>query len=285
MKENPLTPDEIIATLKHSSLSTVLIEGRDDLDVFRKIEQRVGIMGINFLPCGGKNAILAVYERKKELKKKVMFFADKDLWLFTAIPKKYSGIFYTKGYCIENDLYEDGCELLLNLLDKSEVTKFDEIIQTLSNWFAFEIENMKPSENLFCDITILSTNIMDKNSTALKNTFLQERDYKEPKQELKDDIYVNYKIKLRGKFIFQAYEKIFQNRSKKSIKYDRKQLFDLCFTEAIRENQKETNINNLINEINSFFQDPIKEAKGSLKGLTSSKKYMQNKKAEKDLEL
>ena len=36
-KQTPLTPEILIATLKRSNLKTILIEGKDDLLIYKKI--------------------------------------------------------------------------------------------------------------------------------------------------------------------------------------------------------------------------------------------------------
>ena len=63
-KKNPLTPEIIISTLKHSSLNTVLIEGKDDLQVYNLMEKNIDNALISFLPCGGRNTLLKVLEEK-----------------------------------------------------------------------------------------------------------------------------------------------------------------------------------------------------------------------------
>lgn len=40
MRENPLTPEILLETLKRSSLKTVLVEGTDDMEVYRKDEKK-----------------------------------------------------------------------------------------------------------------------------------------------------------------------------------------------------------------------------------------------------
>jgi hypothetical protein len=104
-----LTIDDIVATLKRSSLPTVLVEGKEDIIIYRQIEQLFGATKINFLPCGGRNTLLKIFERRNEFSNiKTFFIADKDMWVFETPPIEYHEVLFTTGYCLENDLYIDG---------------------------------------------------------------------------------------------------------------------------------------------------------------------------------
>jgi hypothetical protein len=257
MRDNPLTPEIIVETLKRSNLKTVLVEGKDDIEIYKKIENKLGVRNVDFLPCGGRNTLLKVYERKDEINNiLLMFIADSDSWIFSNIPLEYKEIFFTKGYCLENDLFEDGKELILNILDLDEKRRFEQIIENVCEWFAFEIEQIDESSNTdspFCDISLLSTSIIKKNQNTLCNGFLISRNYSIPNAEFLTEIRNNYSLKLRGKFIYQIFEKIFQERSvAKAIKYHRRQLLDLCFIEGTKDTEKESNMNKMIAEIRNF---------------------------------
>ncbi len=137
-------PDEIIAYLNNTDLPTVLVEGKGDQFVYRELQDEIGLLEIDFLPCGGRTALLKIFERKEEFaNKKVIFIADKDLWVFTGIPDEYEEVFFTLGYSIENDLYKDGKEDLEMLLKKKETDKKDKMIKSVCDWFAFEVELWK----------------------------------------------------------------------------------------------------------------------------------------------
>lgn len=258
MRDNPLTSDIIIETLKRSSLKTILVEGTDDFEIYRKVERKIGLRNADFLPCDGKNTLIKVFEKIDDIdKSKIMFVADRDSWVFSHVPENYKEIYFTKGYCIENDLFEDGCELVFGLLDSNEVNVFQELVTNVSKWFAFEITliNGLASNNHFSDITLLSTNVMESNTNNFTNSFLSERNYFEPEASIIEDIQKNYMLKLRGKFIFQLLERIFQNRKeKKALKYHRRQLFDLCFVEGVRDKNKPSNMNRMIKEIEIFLK-------------------------------
>jgi hypothetical protein len=261
MRINPLTPDIIIATLQRTHIATVLIEGPEDSEIYGKIERKLGLRVIDFFPCGGKNTLLKVFERRNEIgqSKRIMFIADRDSWVFTRVPSEYEEIVYTQGYCIENDLFHDGHELIFNLFDQAELEKFERLILNVSSWFAFEIQKSDydlTCENNFSEVTLLSTQVIDRNSTDIQHSFLKARDYKDPDPELVSNIVSNYKLNLRGKFIFQILEKLFQERrGVRVLKYHKRQLFDLCFVEATRDETKDSNLNSIMREIARFFQN------------------------------
>lgn len=257
MRNNALTPDIIIKTLKRSDLPTVLVEGKDDFFIYRKFQNKIGARYVSFLPCGGRNTLLKVFDRKGELNnKKVMFIADKDMWVFSFIPEKYKDIIFTKGYSIENDLYEDGKSLIKNLFKDNENIRFKKILREVTLWFAFEVNKINSDERYnakFSDVTLLSTKIFNRELNKFTENFISRRGIENIQDETVKEINDNFIQKLRGKFIFQIIELLFQKREiKKDITYTKKQLFDLCYAEGIRDNNKETNMNNFINYLLKF---------------------------------
>lgn len=186
-----------------------------------------------------------------------MFIADKDAWVFSNVPEEYEEVFLTKGYCIENDLFYDGADFVLNLLEEGEKERFKEIIKNVTPWYAFEIKKLNGElmDSPFSDITLLSDKILNRANNALVDEFLASRDFATPCPKLCQEIEADYALKLRGKYIFQILELIFQERKeKKSLKYHRRQLFDICFVEGTRSNDKESNLNKVINEIKKFIE-------------------------------
>ncbi len=259
MAKNPATPDEIIDIIRKSALPTVLVEGKYDFTIYQKLQERIGLLEVNFMPCGSRSALLKVYERRHEFpNKKVIFIADKDLWVFTGVPAEYQEIFFTLGYSIENDLYHDGKERLAELLDQKEIEKRDKIIKSVCDWFAFEVElwkNNKAHDNEFSTVTILNESIMPEGSTDLTLPFLEKRNYTKPTQTIFDDLQTNYSLKLRGKYIFQMYDKIFKERKGKgAVRYQQKQLADICLRVGTVENKANTSMNRMMNHVKTSFQ-------------------------------
>ncbi len=257
MGENSLTPDIIIETLKRSSLPTILVEGKDDFIIYRKFQDKIGARYVSFLICGGRNTLLKIFDRKDEFSnKKVMFIADKDMWVFSLIPEKYKDIFFTKGYSIENDLYEDGKFFIQSLFDNSENVKFEKIVKEVIGWFAFEVNKIKSDENYdakFSDVTLLSTKIFHRNLNKFTEDFISKRGIENKQNKTVIEIENDFVRKLRGKFIFQVIVLIFQERTgRNKITYTKEQLFDLCYTEGMRDSNKKTNVNKFINQLLKF---------------------------------
>ena len=99
---NP-TVDELVTTLQRSQLPTVVVEGKDDMRIYRWIEERIGTIKANVYPVGNtENKLLRVYKRRNEYAHlPIAFVADRDMWLFSRIPSCYHGIIWTQGYSIE----------------------------------------------------------------------------------------------------------------------------------------------------------------------------------------
>lgn len=239
-KENPLTPDILIETLKRSSLKTVLIEGKDDLQIYRHIEEELDFLDIDFLPCNGRTNLLEVYKVKNQISTKLLFICDSDLWIFLHKPE-YIGddLISTQGYSIENELYQDGVEILNTLFSEDELTKKQQLISSICLWFAHEVSlvlNDNQYDCKFCDVSILNQEIIGRNHFKFNEDFLVARNFSNPDESLAVDILNNYQVKLRGKFIFQVLEKLFQERNKNLVKYRREQLFDLIYRNVSKSN-------------------------------------------------
>jgi len=241
---NSLTADIIIETLKRSNLNTVLIEGIDDVEVYRTLEDYLDNSDISFMECQGRNNLLKVFERRNEVNDNVLFICDSDLWVIIGKPDIYENdrLITTEGYSIENDIYSDGEEFLSKLFKSNELTKRDEIIKNICQWYSHEISLVIQNSSHDCqfsDVTILNTSTMKKYSAQFEETFLINRNYAIAEKELYDSIVNDFKKKLRGKFIFQMFEKIFQERQKKSVKYSRSQLFDMVLNFVLNDNNEE----------------------------------------------
>lgn len=228
MSKNILTPDIIVETLKRSSIDTVLIEGKDDKQIFDNIEKDIKDQIIDFFPCNGRNNLIEVYKRRSEIETKCLYFCDSDLWLF----KEYeietdNSLIKTKGYSIENDLFEDSKQFILALFDEEEFEMFKTLINNLSKWFAYQVHLYL--NNLPCDYatkSVLSPNFV-QNLDVITEDYLTF-DYSQIDNSIKEKIENYPHLYLRGKFIFQIFEFIFQQRDN-NIKYTKKQLFDLIY--------------------------------------------------------
>ena len=257
-KESPLTPEILIATLKRSNLKTVLIEGKDDLLIYKKIESELEDLDINILPCNGRTALLEVFKNKSDIDSELLFICDADLWVFDNKAPISDDLIVTEGYSIENELYQDGSTILNKLLSANEIISKNLMLSNICEWFAYEVEkylNCQTCDCKFSEVTILNTNVMARNSNNFTDNFINERMNSKASDNLIDDIKANYDVKLRGKYLFQIYEKLFQQRSKQAVKYRRDQLFDLIYNIVSSDNEPNKNINNRIKQISEFFNE------------------------------
>ena len=133
--------DEIVETLKRTSLPSIVVEGLDDIIVYRRIEERMSFIGADVLPALGRETLLQVFDRRSELPStaKVVFIADKDTWVHIGVPANYCDqmLILTDGYSIENDLYRDG--QLESLLLSAERQAFEKELENFVSWYAIAL--------------------------------------------------------------------------------------------------------------------------------------------------
>lgn len=136
-----LSIDEIIATLNHSSLPTALIEGDDDVVVYRVLEALRADTQLSVFPAGGRDKVLEVFLRRTELRhpERVVFVADRDLWVLSEAPEEYRSdrLVLTDGYSVENDVIRDG--RLLDLLTDAERGRFMAELSLVNRWYALAV--------------------------------------------------------------------------------------------------------------------------------------------------
>jgi hypothetical protein len=141
MKVQP-TVKEIIGLLKKTSLPTIVVEGSDDIIVYRRLEERLCHLGISVLPAGGRENVLSIFDRRHEIPAglKLAFIADQDIWVHTGVPLDYqhAQLVLTSGYSVENDVFQDG--RLLNLLTPRETSRFTTELKTFVEWYSLAID-------------------------------------------------------------------------------------------------------------------------------------------------
>ena len=219
-----LTMEEIVQTVRRSSIPTILCEGDQDLQVFRHIEDRLGSASVSFLPCGGRVTLLGVYERKNEFPgAKVVFVADKDMWLFTSVPRKYRGVIFSNGYGIENDLL--GGKFVENLLTRDEKKRFLQAIDNLCKWFACEVERFRRGEPYRVNISIYQ--ILADDAEHFHPNFVGVSNLNTPEKELADEILKEYGKKLRGKTLLQLFQR-YLSYSTRASKYSKNNIIEIC---------------------------------------------------------
>lgn len=183
MSQRQPTVNELVDTLHRSKLPTVVVEGRDDMQIFRWMEDLLEVDEIDVLGVGGRPNLFAVYDRKSEFAHlPVAFIADQDKELFTQLPSGYDEIIWTQGYSIENDLYAGADPSLENLMDPQEAAEHGQLLNTIIKWFAFEVEGFlagrTPEFNHHCN------EVVPQNQTEMDDGFRQHRGFRIPNSEL-----------------------------------------------------------------------------------------------------
>ncbi len=233
-----MTPDEIISTIKRTTIPTLCVEGTQDKEALRKLEELLGIPGL-ILICNGRANLFEVFKRSYEFKdKKVVFLADKDLYVFKRIPKEYNGIIFTFGYSLENDVLSS--KQAENLFTQSELKSFSEIVKTVSIYYWSECKkchNSNKKPNWLKSYTIYERH--------LKKTFTIE--HVDEKCIIWNKINSNPYKYLRGKNLLGCLHIPFSKR-KKTVRYSPEQIIDI----SVRT-KRSKELNNLIKKISCEF--------------------------------
>jgi len=239
-RKKPLyTVNELVSVLRHSSEPTILVEGPDDMMVYRWLKQHIKPLKASPMSCGGRNNLLSVYERRNEFSPvKTVFLADQDLYVFLGIPNEYSDVIWTAGYSIENDIYA-GSTKLDDLLDEEELHDYEKLIEEIIEWFAFEVEKHKKASDSKIDIKILYDNRQpvseneayirmnhSDNNTCVNVNLVLGKNFSPPNQNLVSEIKNDFKLKLRGKIIF-AVLSVYFNDKNRQVKYRKEALYEI----------------------------------------------------------
>src|SRR5580765_1955058 len=133
------TVDELVALLKATALPTVIVEGDTDMSVVRWIESTLGATTANMLPCGGRTALFALFERRQELPGPIAFMADLDMYVVSGVPLAMKQIVWTEGYSLENDAYVGAEQFLRRLMTPEETQVYERLLDSICLWFAEQI--------------------------------------------------------------------------------------------------------------------------------------------------
>ena len=111
------------------------------------------------------------------------------------------------------------------LLSSNESQYFDLLIYNLSRWFAAEAEKYLINGYSECGIHIKE--IFCKNQHNLVDEIEKRLIANPPHQELVDNIYQEYYLKIRGKNIFQSLIMFLTTQNNKKLKYSYHHLYDM----------------------------------------------------------
>lgn len=224
MNETHLTEDELVALLTHSSLTTILVEGKTDMSIYRWIEDDLEIEA-DILVCGCRDTLFKVYNRRREFNHiKTIFVADSDKYVYSSIPVEYKDIIFTKGYSIENDLYQ-GCQIE-TLLTKKEDEHFRVALENFIKYYSCQIEKL----SVEVDVNLAQNphQILDVNNSYALRKDQVHGGYHNPSTETLMRIQANYDLLLRGHSLI-ALLLIFLSDSKRRNKYSAQSICECCY--------------------------------------------------------
>ena len=197
---NPMTVDHLVGILRRSRTPRIIVEGKMDIVIYRRLLERVGIQQIILLAADNRDKLLQVYERRREFDHiPVIFIADQDMWLFSDIPETYVDIIWTQGYSIENDLYMSA--ELENFLETHQTEAHQQLLNAICKWFAFEVEAFLKGNAAYVAEGL--DEIVPRGKTELDDDFLKRRGFQFPREALYRQLREAYELQLRGKLLFQ----------------------------------------------------------------------------------
>ena len=265
---------ELVDTLRRSNIPNIVVEGNDDIYIYRELESRFKIGEVGVHQAGGREKLLQIYEVLSDSEKNgdfshvpVAFIADRDMWVFRGIPARYNDIIWTNGYSIENDLYSSA--KLRNRI--RDTKKYDEVLDSISAWFAYKVEeylkkNPPPPVKIFQSIRdevnvcidVHCDRIVPRAGTALASgvNFLHSshRRVKEIRNE--------YDVKLRGKTLFDLLVRFL---SKPSSGFPKASInTDALYNDAITIPESNALFSRLKEEVTKKFDDQKKKMSVSI---------------------
>ncbi|WP_171047594.1 DUF4435 domain-containing protein [Pseudoalteromonas sp. S554] len=213
---NRVTPSvqEIVSTLKRSSLPTLVIEGSDDVYIYRYLKSKLSSRVVSIQPCGGRSTLFKIHDRKHEFAdKNIVFIADKDSYRFDGIPDDRKDIIFTEGYCIENDIYQGST--IHSFIDEEDSSSFELLRTLILRWYAFELEryNANQSENKTLEVSA-HINVISPDNTQLCPLFSQRIGFREPNTQTLEFVANAYDSNVRGKQLFQMLSRFMSKKGR-----------------------------------------------------------------------
>lgn len=219
-----LSDDELIAAINRSSEPYIIIEGTDDVMIYRWILDDIGYTSY-LEPRNGCNCVKRLYDRRSEIKNtNVIFICDKDTIVYTGvIPKGYEDIIYTTGYSIENDLYQ-GRTIEKQLFENKDSELFEKALNSFLRYYACELEKFRRGEVF--SFQEKPEAIIDHTDYSLRLTSLT--DFKEPSSTTISYLKSDYDVLIRGHSLFKLVGMIL-HRKNRDPKYPEKALYEMCY--------------------------------------------------------
>lgn len=219
------TVDELFETVKRTNIPTVLVEGKNDIIFYRKVEEDLREIGVDMLPAGNKDAVIELRRRlrSQRIAAPLAFIVDSDLWVHTGIPAEpeFDELITTVGYSIENDLVSDHDPL--SLMSIEERTRFKTELDKFCRWYALAVHRHMNGRDS-CFRTHPGKLLDNEEHYAEQTTLSAQEDYPE---QLYQEIRKNFKEVIRGKSLLAIYSRQLSGKSR-LIKYSMFQLMDMC---------------------------------------------------------
>ena len=229
-QKSDITVPELVETLRNSNLPNIIVEGKDDVIIYRTLVEDYFFVEdyfkeyVEIHQAGGRENLLRLYDELSDVEKQgdfrhrpVVFIADRDMWLFRGIPRRYENIIWTEGYSIENDLY-----VCAQLRDRVRDSDYEKVLDSICTWFAWKVKeylcNNPPGRtfNSIRDeiyahrIALSCEQIVPREDTVLASD-LNSLPQEDPTFK---KIRNNYNAQLRGKLLFELLVRFLKKPSK-----------------------------------------------------------------------
>lgn len=194
--------DEIVSTLRHGTLSYLVVEGKTEMQLYRHLVAGVQAGALELQVCDGRDALLAIYRRRAEFAHvRVIFVADQDLWIHQPSEKDiYPDVIWTDGYCIENDILQ-AYPIAGMFLEPDEQAKLNAGLDALVDWFAFEVNEFLNGRN--AETRHAVPNVLDKEIDSMCQQFVARRGWTAPPPALRASLRADPWRLIRGKQLVQ----------------------------------------------------------------------------------
>lgn len=219
-----LTVEELIAYLKRSDLPAILVEGRDDMTIYRWIEDSSASFLGAIVPCGGRSQVIDIAKRQGELgRKRVAFLVDSDSDAAWGVQSLIPNTIWTAGYSIENDLIATGA--ITKLMTQQERDGFSQVVQSLTIWFLHCVLQIK--EGSPAKLSRHSREVLDHDTIELREEFEINEALEEKYSDACGSIRAQPLVYVRGKNLFDSALFFLSSKGRRS-KYSRQNLYELC---------------------------------------------------------
>ena len=219
-----LTVEDLIAYLKRSDLPAILVEGRDDMTIYRWIEDSSTFLLGAIVPCGGRSQAIEIAQRQGELgQKRVAFLVDSDSDAVWGEQPAIPNTIWTAGYSIENDLFATG--VITRLMTQQEHDGFTQVVDSLTIWFLHCVLQIK--EGSPARLCRHSRDVLDHDTIELREELELDHALEEKYAEVCEKIRAHPLVYVRGKNLFDSALFFLSGRGRNS-KYSRQNLYELC---------------------------------------------------------